>query len=257
MSVRTLAFDEAGSQGAPPIVFLHGLLGSRRNWRSVAKDMSISHRVFSLDLRNHGDSFHDEGSTISSMVDDLRVWTDDQGLESHVLCGHSLGGKVAMKFACLHGDRLARLVVVDIAPRDYPPEHHLPTFDGLLALNLQTLSSHKDADMKLSEAFPNWAFRKFLLTNLVEESGIFRWKPNLGALRSSLLDLSRNPLTPEESYGGVVTFVNGGKSSYVRLEDEDSIIRHFPKARIVVLPEAGHFVHAEDKAGFLSALRGT
>jgi len=257
MSVRTLAFDEAGSQGAPPIVFLHGLLGSRRNWRSVAKDMSISHRVFSLDLRNHGDSFHDEGSTISSMVDDLRVWTDDQGLDSFVLCGHSLGGKVAMKFACLHGDRIQRLVVVDIAPRDYPPEHHLPTFDGLLALNLQTLSSQKDADMKLSEAFPNWAFRKFLLTNLAKESGIFRWKPNLCPLRSSLPDLSRNPLTSQESYGGVVTFVNGGKSSYVRLEDEDSIIRHFPKARIKVLPEAGHFVHAEDKAGFLSALQET
>jgi pimeloyl-ACP methyl ester carboxylesterase len=219
--------------------------------------MSISHRVFSLDLRNHGDSFHDEGSTISSMVDDLRVWTDDQGLDSFVLCGHSLGGKVAMKFACLHGDRLDRLVVVDIAPRDYPPEHHLPTFDGLLALNLQTLSSHKDADMKLSEAFPNWAFRKFLLTNLARESGIFRWKPNLCPLRSSLLDLSRNPLTSQESYGGVVTFVNGGKSSYVRLEDEDAIIRHFPKARINVLPDAGHFVHADDKAGFLSALRGT
>lgn len=257
MNVRTLAFDEAGSQGAPPIVFLHGLLGSRRNWRSVAKDMSISHRVFSLDLRNHGDSFHDEVSTISSMVDDLRVWTEDQGLDSFVLCGHSLGGKVAMKFACLHGDRLARLVVVDIAPRDYPPEHHLPTFDGLLALNLKTLSSHKDADMKLSEAFPNWAFRKFLLTNLAKESGIFRWKPNLCPLRSSLLDLSRNPLTSQESYGGVVTFVNGGKSSYVCLEDEDAIIRHFPKARIVVLSDAGHFVHAEDKAGFLSALRGT
>ena len=111
--------------------------------------------------------------------------------------------------------------------------------------------------MKLSEAFPNWAFRKFLLTNLAKESGIFRWKPNLCSLRSSLLDLSRNPLTSHESYGGVVTFVNGGKSSYVRLEDEDAIIRHFPKARIVVLSDAGHFVHAEDKAGFLSALRGT
>ena len=111
--------------------------------------------------------------------------------------------------------------------------------------------------MQLTEAFPNWAFRKFLLTNLAKESGIFRWKPNLCPLRSSLPDLSRNPLSSQESYGGVVTFVNGGKSSYVRLEDEDSIIRHFPKARIKVLPEAGHFVHAEDKAGFLSALRGT
>jgi pimeloyl-ACP methyl ester carboxylesterase len=257
MAVRTIAFDEAGPASAPSIVFLHGLLGSRRNWRSVAKDMSISHRVFSLDLRNHGDSFHDEDSTISSMADDLRVWADGQGLDSFVLCGHSLGGKVAMKFACLHRDRLERLVVVDIAPRDYPPEHHLPTFDGLLALNLQTLSSHKTADEQLTKAFPDWAFRKFLLTNLADKSGIFRWKPNLCPLRSSLLDLSRNPLTSEESYGGVVTFVNGGKSSYVRLEDEDAIIGHFPKARIVVLPEAGHFVHAEDKAGFLSALRET
>ncbi|MBU60991.1 MAG: alpha/beta hydrolase [Opitutae bacterium] len=257
MTIRTLAFDEAGSKDAPPIVFLHGLLGSRRNWRSVAKDMSTSHRVFSLDLRNHGDSFHDEEGRVSFMVDDLRVWADGQGLGSFVLCGHSLGGKIAMKFACLHGARVQRLVVVDIAPRDYPPDNHLSTFDGLLALNLQTLSSHKDADLQLMKAFPNWAFRKFLLTNLSEESGVFGWKPNLCVLRSSLPDLSRNPLTPEESYGGVVSFVNGGKSSYVCLEDEDSILRHFPKARTKVLPEAGHFVHAEDKPGFLSALRET
>jgi esterase len=255
MAIRTLVFDHAGSEGAPPIVFLHGLLGSRRNWRSVVRDISTERRVFSVDLRNHGDSFHDENGTLASMVEDLRFWIDDRGLDSFVLCGHSLGGKVAMKFACLYGDRVTRLVVVDIAPRDYPSEHHLPTFDGLLALNLQTLSSHKDADERLTEAFPNWAFRKFLLTNLAEEAGIFRWKANIRALRSSLPDLSRNPLTLEESYGGDATFVNGGKSSYVRLEDEDSIIRHFPKARIVVLPEAGHFVHAEDKAGFLSALR--
>jgi esterase len=254
---RTLAFDAGGGQNAPPIVFLHGLLGSRRNWRSVAKDMSALHRVFSLDLRNHGDSFHDKESTISFMVDDLRVWADGQGLDSFVLCGHSLGGKVAMKFACLHGDRVQRLVVVDIAPRDYPAESHLSTFDGLLALNLKTLSSLKSADMQLTKVFPDWSFRKFLLTNLSEESSMFRWKPNLCALRSGLLDISRNPLTPEESYGGPVTFVNGGKSSYVRLEDRVSILRHFPKARIELLPRAGHFVHAEDKAGFLSALRKT
>ena len=255
MSVRTLVFDDAGSEGTPPIVFLHGLLGSRRNWRSVAKDMSNSHRVFSLDLRNHGDSFHDEDSEVSSMVDDLRVWSDEQGLSSFVLCGHSLGGKVAMKFACLHGDRVERLVVEDIAPREYSPEQPLPIFNGLLALNLQSLSSFKEADELLVETFPDWAFRKFLLTNLTEKSGIFRWKPNLCALRSGLPTLSRNPLNSEESYEGAVTFVRGGKSSYIRNEDEDSIIRHFPKARIKVLSNAGHFVHADDKAGFLSALR--
>ena len=66
-------------------------------------------------------------------------WIEQNLSEPYVLCGHSLGGKVAMAHACSKPNHLQGLVVVDIAPRDYPPEHHLPTLDALLGLELSRL----------------------------------------------------------------------------------------------------------------------
>ena len=89
-------------------------------------------------------------------------------------------------------EKVRELIVADIAPRDYPPNHHVPTLDALLDLNLSILTSRKDADEKLSELIPNWAFRQFLLTNLIQKEKSFTWKANIQALRDSIEILSSN-----------------------------------------------------------------
>ena len=156
-----------------------------------------------------------------------------------------------MAHACNHPNSILGLVVVDIAPRDYPPEHHLPTLDALLSLDLDSLQSRKEADEMLCEKVPNWAFRQFLLTNLKEESGVWCWRANLSTLRRSMDALSRNPLKKSEVYQGPALFVRGGKSGYLRSEHFSLVERAFPRAEIVTLPQAGHDVHVEDKEGFL------
>ena len=194
--------EEFGTGGMPPLICLHGLLGSSRNWRSVAKDLASDFRVWALDLPNHGDSFHREDASVKAMAMDLLHWLDQQKLGSVTLCGHSLGGKVAMRFACDHPKRIQKLVIADIAPRDYPPEHHVPTLEALLSLDLSGLNSRKEADEALASQVPNWAFRQFLLTNLTERDGCFHWKANLSALRASIDGLSSNPLQAEETFEG-------------------------------------------------------
>jgi esterase len=255
MASPEIFYEETGNPALPDIVFLHGLLGSSRNWRSVCKSLSEERHTFALDLRNHGKSFHSEDSSISAMANDLLRWLDEMSLQSVVLCGHSLGGKVAMRFASDHPERIDKLAVVDIAPRDYPPEHHVPTLDAMLELDLGKLSSRKDADEALSGAIPNWAFRQFLLTNLGQENSRFAWKSNLHSLRNSIAELSINPLSESDRYDGSTLFVRGGKSGYVRSEHFSLIRKHFPKSRISVLPEAGHDAHVEDREGFVQAIR--
>jgi len=252
---QSLYFEEYGKPGSPVIVFLHGLMGSSRNWRSVAKALSEDYHVYALDLPEHGNSPHSEETSLPKMCQQVGGWLGRQIEGTYTLCGHSLGGKVAMLHACTKPQNLEGLVVVDIAPRDYPPEHHLPTLDALLALDHSSLSSRKQADEVLAEQIPNWAFRQFLLTNLIEDNGVWKWRANLAALHRSMPRLSSNPLGKEDRYTGKTLFLRGGKSGYLRREHFSLVYDAFPEAEIVTLPEAGHDVHVEDKVGFLAHLK--
>lgn len=252
---ESLYFEEYGQSGYPVLIFLHGLLGSSRNWRSVAKALSKEYKIYALDLPEHGNSPHSSSTNLREMSQRVGEWICSNVEGDYILCGHSLGGKVAMGNACQEPQRMKGLVVVDIAPRDYPPEHHLPILNALLNLDFTSLKSRKEADEKLSESIPNWAFRQFLLTNLVEVGGTWKWRANLPVLHASMPQLSRNPLASEDSYEGPTLFIRGGKSGYLRSEHFPLVKEAFSNAEIVTLAEAGHDVHVEDKDGFLKYLK--
>jgi esterase len=251
----SLVHSEKHGADSPPLILMHGLLGSSRNWRSVARELCQEFSLHCLDLRNHGNSFHSEDTTIQAMSEDLLRYADHYEIPKFALCGHSLGGKVAMRFACDHPSRVGKLIVADIAPRDYPPAQHIPTLDALLEINLHSLRSRKDADELLSLSISNWAFRQFLLTNLVVEGTAFRWKANIRALRDSIDFLSSNPLARGDQFEDTTLFIRGGKSGYLRSEHLPQIVEYFPGAKFEVLVNAGHDLHVEDHAGFMRAVR--
>ena len=107
---------EFGETGKPVFICLHGLLGSSRNWRSVARDLSDSLAICTLDLPNHGKSPHTNEISVSAMAEQVLAWLDHSKIEAFSLCCYSLGGKVAMRIACDHPERVENLTVVDIAP---------------------------------------------------------------------------------------------------------------------------------------------
>jgi esterase len=246
--------EEFGHLGNPPLLCLHGLLGSSRNWRGVAKSLVGKYRIFTLDLRNHGQSFHSHDAAVDSMVDDILRWMDHQEIHRSHLCGHSLGGKVVMKLACMHPDRVHSIIVGDIAPRDYPEGHHIPTLDALLSLDLVVIKTRKEADILLADLFSHWAFRQFLLTNLDFVEGQARWIPNLKVLRESIALLSTNPLQASDRFDGPSLFVRGGDSGYVRSEHFEDIYRFFPKSTIETMDGVGHDVHVENRALFVEII---
>lgn len=253
----SLFFRDFGGAGLPPLILLHGLLGSSRNWQTTGADLTSKHHVFALDLRNHGRSPHDPEMSYPAMVSDVLTWMDSNGFAEATLMGHSMGGKVAMLLACRHPERVRRLIVVDIAPKNYLSTAHRGEFAAMNELDLRGLTSRGEAEMRFEARVPDWAMRKFLTTNLDRaDDGSWRWAVNLPVLTETLPELERSSLDEGDRFAGPTHFITGGKSGYVHTDDWPRIIRHFPEARLTVIADSGHNPHMETRADFVRAALG-
>ncbi|MEO5959885.1 MAG: alpha/beta fold hydrolase [Opitutaceae bacterium] len=253
----SLFHRDLGGAGRPPLVILHGLLGSSRNWQTAGRDLAAHYHVLALDLRNHGGSPHAPAMSYDEMVGDAIAWLDGQRIERVMLLGHSMGGKVAMRLACRHPRRVERLVVVDVAPKDYSWAGHRQSFAAMNELQLADLRSRAEAELRFEARVPGWAMRKFLATNLERTpEGKWFWQINLPAITGALPELEKNPLAADDRYSGPTTFIAGGKSNYIEAVDEAVMRAHFPTARLVTLPESGHNPHMEARAEFVAAVVG-
>ena len=248
---------DLGGTGNPPLVILHGLLGSSRNWQTAGRELAETYHVFTLDLRNHGASPHDDEMTYEAMVSDVISWLDAQGLPLVTLLGHSMGGKAAMLLACRHPERVARLIVVDIAPKDYFWAAHRAEFAAMNELDLTSLQSRAEAELRFEARVDDWAMRKFIATNLVRapDGGGWSWVINLPAVTAALPALEKNPLGKDERFYGETLVLIGGMSQYVLKEDEAPMRVHFPHAKFETIPASGHNPHMETREAFVRVIR--
>ena len=248
-----LSHRDLGGPGRPPLVLLHGMLGSSRNWQTAGADLAAHFHVLAPDLRNHGRSPHASEMTYDAMLHDVIDWLDAKGVERANFVGHSMGGKVAMLLACRQPARVERLVVVDIAPKDYFWPGHRQSFAAMNELNVADLHSRGEAERRFEGRVPNFGLRKFLATNLERTAeGGWRWQINLPALTAALPALEQNPLAPDDHFDRSVRFLAGEKSDYVAAADHAVIRSHFPVADIEVIPGAGHSPHQESRARFVA-----
>jgi esterase len=238
----------------PPLIILHGLLGSLDNWVSVAHQLAIDFRVFLLDLRNHGRSPHAEAFTYDTMAEDVRRFLADQGIKAANLLGHSMGAKVAMRFAQLHPDAVWKLVVVDMSPREYPPRYDT-LLDAMHALDLSAFQRRDEVDHALRAAVPDQTVRLFLLKNLGRNTaGRLLWKPNLASIRANYANV-RATLPTATQVERPTLFIRGENSDYVRDDDFRLICKLFPRAAMLTIPAAGHWVHADAPDRFTAVVR--
>lgn len=253
--VLKLHHVDLGGAGLPPLLVLHGLLGSSRNWQTVGKDLTSHWHVLALDARNHGKSEHAPAMDYGVLADDIAGWMQAQGLARAAVMGHSMGGKTAMRLACRRPDLVERLVVVDIAPKDYFWVAHRGEFAAMNELDLTNLASRAEAEMRFEPRVPNLGMRKFLTTNLERGAdGQWRWTVNLPVLTAALPVLEHNSLEAGDRYAGPTLFIAGGRSQYIQPGDADGIRAHFPAAQIEVIPESGHNPHMEAREKFSALL---
>ena len=255
MTVVPLHHVDLGGAGRPPLLLLHGLLGSSRNWQTTGRDLAARFHVLALDARNHGRSPSAEAMSVEAMVADTLAWMDARGLARATVLGHSMGGRTAMALACRHPERVERLVVVDVAPRAYSWQGHRAEFAAMNELDLEHLRSRHEAELRFEARVPDLGMRKFLTTNLAQDAdGRWRWMVNLPVLTAALPQLEKDGLGPGERFDGPTLFVVGGRSRYVETGDHALILARFPAARITVLPESGHNPHMDAREAFVQAV---
>jgi esterase len=238
-----------------PLLIIPGLFGSTANWRGFAKQLSEHCPVIVIDQRNHGRSPHADSHSYLDMATDLLELIDSQGLQQVNLCGHSMGGKVAMTFALLHPERVNNLAVLDIAPVEYS-HTHAPYLRKMIELDLDHLQSRSAADGLLKEAIPDTSTRLFLLQSLAGAAGKFHWRLNLAVLLRDMPKILSFPFSPLTAlnYSGKTVFVSGEKSDYLLDSYHNQILEYFPVADFKTISNAGHWLHADQPEAVLSTM---
>lgn len=241
-------YSRTGGEGRA-IVLIHGLLGAAGNLGAQARYLQGFYHTIQVDLRNHGRSPHSAAMDYPLMAADVIALLDRQEVAQCALLGHSMGGKVAMELALTHPERIAALIVADIAPIAYSPDSHDTIYDAMRAVPLARIRNRQEADEFLSRYLGDAGMRQFLLANLYQQGGRYAWRANLAALIANRDRLSGPPpaVGPSEV---PCLFIKGSDSDYITPSSAAPIRRCFPGARLRVIQGAGHWVHADKPAAF-------
>jgi esterase len=247
-----LTFESVGS--GPPLILLHGLFGSSSNWRSVARYLGDTYTVLSVDLRNHGASPWADWMDYVGMAEDVLQLMDLLSLDEAAVLGHSMGGKTAMALALLHSRRVSRLLVVDIAPVPYS-DTLTPFAEAMRTAVVLAAASRAEVQGRLQRSVPEPGVVPFLMQNLLTQNGRFDWRINLAGISGSMPQLCAFPV---ELLGArferPVTVIAGANSTYVVRRDGADFQPMFPCIEVDVVPDAGHWVHADQPAAFLASV---
>jgi esterase len=240
-------YPAEGTNDQAPLLIVHGLFGSARNWGVIARHLATTRSVVVVDQRNHGASPRDPSHSYPDMAADLAEVIAEHGAPMDVL-GHSMGGKAAMVLALTAPHLIRRLIVADVAPVAYAHDNTRHV-DAMLAMPLDGITSRAEADRRLSVTVPDPALRAFFLQSLDLKAQPPAWRLNLPVLADQMPLIVGWP-DVTGSFPNAALFLSGGKSTYVLPDHRPAIRALFPKARFAKLPEAGHWLHADAPRAF-------
>ena len=253
-------------KGDKNLVIVHGLYGSSDNWLTVARQLMDLYQVYIVDQRNHGQSPHSNMMDYDVMAEDLKEFMSEAQIKSANLMGHSMGGKTAMCFALKYPDMVDKLIVVDIAPKPYGSNgnyahitnDHKNIVKALLSVNPKEHTSRSSIDKFLKDKITNDMVRSFLLKNISrDKDGLLQWKLNISAIAENLDFIMDGFSGRDELYGEEkeVFFIRGANSAYILEEDMQNVRKFFPSAQLTTIPNAGHWLHAEQTELFIKSVR--
>ena len=234
------------------LFILHGLFGMLDNWHNMARKLSAHFNVVTVDQRNHGQSPHSDAMSFDLMAEDIAELMNHLGVEKAHVLGHSMGGKVVMKFADLHPDKIEKLIVVDIAPKRYTPGH-TAYFKAFNTIDFSKCETRKEADTALAEIESNMSVRQFLLKNLDKAEVGYTLKFNLGPIEAfypTMIDA----MLFQWIISLPTLFIYGEKSGYITEDDMLKIAETFTDSEFIGISDAGHWVHAEQPKAFEDAV---
>jgi pimeloyl-ACP methyl ester carboxylesterase len=254
-----------GDPRAPALVMLHGLRGYSGTWRGLAAALAGEYHLIAIDQRGRGQSDWDPGRNYytDAYLSDLEQVVDQLGLGRFALLGHSMGGATAYIYAARHSQRLAALLIEDIAPGS--------SAEGPGAQRIV-------AEMAtLPESFASWAeARRYwrtkrptvsdaALEQRVAESmcmgtdGRVTWRYDARGIRQTRMhpDPARViDLWPVVTRITVPTLIiRGEKSDFCPLPTVERICAQNPRLTSVTVPDASHYVHDDAPIPFTKHVR--
>ncbi|CDM27474.1 hypothetical protein DTO013E5_2789 [Penicillium roqueforti] len=250
---------EKGEAVRDPILFLHGLFGSKQNNRSISKILArdLKCQIFALDLRNHGHSFHAHEQNYGVMAEDVQEFIKQHKLDKCVLIGHSMGAKVAMAVALRAPEYVSALIPVDNAPVNAALQSDFHKYiRGMQKIEDEKVSTQSDANKILEHYEKSLPIRQFLLTNLIRsEDNTLKSRVPLSIIGGALNNMADFPFKESDNlhYYGPTLFVRGTRSKYVSDDTVPAIKKFFPNAQIVDV-EAGHWLISEKPEEFRQAV---
>ena len=233
-----------------PFLIIHGFLGMSDNWKTLGLQfVQLGFQIHLLDMRNHGKSFHSDEFNYEIMVEDVKAYIDFHQLQHVTLLGHSMGGKIAMLFATIYPEYVEKLIIAHIGPKYYAP-HHQTILEALNAVDFSKKPNRSEVDEIISKYISDFGTKQFLLKNVYwktpEELG-FRF--NLPVFNEKISEIG-TALPFENYFDKPVLFLRGDKSDYILDADFETILHHFPLAIINTIPNAGHWLQAENPKAF-------
>lgn len=239
-----------------PMIIIHGLYGISDNWVNHARILAENYKVYIPDMRNHGQSGHSNFFNYEVMAEDITEFIEQHEIENPVIMGHSMGGKIAMKFALDNPDLVQKLIVIDMSMRQYNLRaFHSKIINAMLDIDFSKVKSRKEVDDYLAKTIEDARIRLFVMKNLYwTERKTLSWRLNLKAIIENI-DAIFEGISSQQSFNKPSLFIRGQKSDYVRDEDFDLIKKQFTNSELKTIPNAGHWVQADEPELFIKELK--
>ena len=253
-----LFYRKYGKAGDQPLIILHGLFGISDNWVTYGKRIAAEgFEVFIPDQRNHGHSPHSDSFNYIALTDDLFDFIDEHELDTPIILGHSMGGKVAMRFALENPQFVKRLVVVDITLKEYGPRvSHKKILEAMQQVDLSSAKKRSEVEEMLAPFIKEPRIRLFVLKNLYRtENNQFAWRININGIAQNLNQMF-DAIDTLIKFEKPTLFIKGGASDYITLKDFPQIRYNFPPAEVVTIAGASHWVHVEAPEKFYQITSG-
>jgi pimeloyl-ACP methyl ester carboxylesterase len=269
---RILAHEVVRAEGASPrrtAMLVHGILGSRGNWKSFARRLVEAFpewQIVLVDLRGHGESPAGPGpNTVEACAEDLAGLGRGAGLSPELVCGHSFGGKVAMSYAGAGEEGLRQVWALDAPPglrtRARSDAMEQSAADVVVALRKVPLpvKTRKELIDRLLALGLSRAIALWMTTNLTGGEEGFRWKFDLDAVEEMLASYLATDLWPvlERPAPGVrIDLVRAERSEGWQNTDIERLTRLELRGsvRLHLLRESGHWVHVDNPEGLFEIL---
>ncbi|MCX6232068.1 MAG: alpha/beta fold hydrolase [Bacteroidetes bacterium] len=239
-----------------PFIILHGLYGMSDNWVTHAKKLAEKYKVIIPDMRNHGFSAQSKIFNYDAMADDIGELIATQHLDNPIILGHSMGGKVAMRFVTDNPTHVAKLIVVDMSMREYKlKDFHIQLMYAMMDINFSQIKSRKEVEDILGKTIVDQRILLFIMKNLYrKENENFSWKLNLPVIFDNL-EAILEEIKCNQIYHNPALFIRGENSDYISDADFIKIKHYFPDANLKTVPDAGHWVQADQPAIFMNILQ--